>query len=314
MPRISVVTPCYRAEQTLNACVESVLRSSYSDVEVLIVDDESDDDSPLVAHRLASKDNRVKLFKIPHGGACAARNHGVAQASGEFIQFLDADDLIEREKLKDSIAAFDQNRSLKCVYTDGQVLLPNGAKKPFSAGHEAIKSAAAGKPRFFTFSLNTAQPLWHRSVAEDNLWDSTLYCWQEAEFHFRALTGLNGSDTVKHVPVTGMSLERRNHAGISARYWSFNYIEGQMRAVNKIYDYARARGIDTADMAAQMRWCRGQFVVRAIVGGDERAYDLAVREYQKHWRDDRRFPVLPPFWSVRLLYLVYRRLKIAGKT
>ena len=101
-PKVSVIIPAYNAMRFLPQTVESVLEQTFQDFEVLIVDDGSKDDTAIWA--AAHDDPRVKLVSQPNGGAAAARNTGIANAAGEYVAFLDADDLWQATKLAKQVA------------------------------------------------------------------------------------------------------------------------------------------------------------------------------------------------------------------
>ena len=90
---ISVITPVYQGETLLPRCVESVLRQTFSDWELLLVDDASTDATPVLCERYAAQDDRVRVLRQPENrGVSEARNRGLREARGEYVAFLDADD------------------------------------------------------------------------------------------------------------------------------------------------------------------------------------------------------------------------------
>lgn len=91
-PEFSIIVPVYNAEKYLDECVHSVLRQSYGDFELLLVDDGSLDSSPAMCDRFSSSDSRIKAIHTENGGASKARNTGLDYASGAYIIFLDSDD------------------------------------------------------------------------------------------------------------------------------------------------------------------------------------------------------------------------------
>ena len=95
MPSISVIVPVYQAEKFLRDCVESVRRQTFSDWELLLVDDGSHDGSAEVCDALARQDARIRVFHQPNGGPAHARNTGLDNACGDYIGIVDSDDLIE---------------------------------------------------------------------------------------------------------------------------------------------------------------------------------------------------------------------------
>lgn len=92
--KISVIVPIYNAEQFLNRSVGSIQKQSYQNLEIILVNDGSTDNSQIVCEELAKKDNRIKVINQPNGGLSNARNTGLNVATGDYIGFVDADDYI----------------------------------------------------------------------------------------------------------------------------------------------------------------------------------------------------------------------------
>ena len=101
---ITVVIPAYNAAATLDQTLESVRSQSYRNIEILIVDDGSRDETPSIVTRHAAADDRVRLISQANGGVAAARNRGIAEARGKLIAPIDADDLWASTKLEKQIA------------------------------------------------------------------------------------------------------------------------------------------------------------------------------------------------------------------
>lgn len=92
--KISVIVPVYNAEKYLRRCVGSILAQTFTDFELLLVDDGSTDASGAICDEYASADARVRVFHKPNGGVSSARNLGLDNARGEWIAFADADDYL----------------------------------------------------------------------------------------------------------------------------------------------------------------------------------------------------------------------------
>lgn len=101
---VSVVMPAWNAAGTIGESIGSVLRQSYADWELIVVDDGSTDTTPAVVASFT--DTRIRLFSQPNAGVAAARNRGIGESSGEYVAFLDADDLWLADKLDAQAAAF----------------------------------------------------------------------------------------------------------------------------------------------------------------------------------------------------------------
>src|SRR6185295_252898 len=94
-PLATIIIPAYNYGHFIAQSIESVQAQTYSNWECIIVDDGSTDDTANVVRKFTEQDERVKFFKQRNQGLAAARNTGIANSSGEYVQFLDADDLIE---------------------------------------------------------------------------------------------------------------------------------------------------------------------------------------------------------------------------
>lgn len=99
MPEISVIVPVYRAESFLRKCTESILSQTFSDLELLLVDDGSPDGSGALCDAIAREDSRVRVFHKENGGVSSARNLGLEEARGRYIAFADADDWLPPDGL-----------------------------------------------------------------------------------------------------------------------------------------------------------------------------------------------------------------------
>jgi glycosyltransferase involved in cell wall biosynthesis len=116
---VSVIVPCFNYARYLDQCIDSVIRQSHQRWECIIVDDGSTDETADVCTRLAKMDSRVTFVRQNNRGLGAARNAGVRQANGEFVQLLDADDLLEPEKLKVQVAFLGAHPDTDVVLGEG---------------------------------------------------------------------------------------------------------------------------------------------------------------------------------------------------
>ena len=100
MKKFSVVVPCYNVERYLQLCIESLSKQTLSDIEIILVDDGSPDNSGKICDEWAEKDDRIKVIHKANGGVSAARNDGMEIASGEYIIFCDSDDWLPENALE----------------------------------------------------------------------------------------------------------------------------------------------------------------------------------------------------------------------
>lgn len=236
-PQVSVIVPCFNARATIGRCIESVISSS-SDiaVEMVLVDDGSSDDTASVVRDYV-QEGRVKiaLFSTKHSGANAARNLGLLNAKGRYVQFLDADDCVRRSKFTKSIKLFESSDDIKVVYSNGVVRNLSNECGDFAASHENISAIVERRFYKFLFSMNTVMPLWRKDFLLDNelLWDENQPCWQESEFYFRVLLKLRRMEEVRHIdePLFERYVSAGSIGSANTKCW---YLEGKARAVNSI--------------------------------------------------------------------------------
>ena len=92
---ISVIVPVYNVASYLPQCMESILNQDYEDLQVLLIDDGSTDDSGAICDRFAARDSRIQVIHQKNGGAASAKNAGLRAASGKYLSFVDSDDYLE---------------------------------------------------------------------------------------------------------------------------------------------------------------------------------------------------------------------------
>ncbi|MDE7274150.1 MAG: glycosyltransferase [Lachnospiraceae bacterium] len=124
--KISVVIPLYNGEQYIETAVNSILRSDYTNMEVLIVDDGSTDRSYPICERLRQTDDRIVICRKENGGVVSARNYGVSMAAGEYLCFCDQDDILDRKCYAKQIERIESDQSDICIcgvgrYTEGRI-------------------------------------------------------------------------------------------------------------------------------------------------------------------------------------------------
>ena len=109
---ISVIVPVYKADKYLHRCIDSILAQSYTDFELLLIDDGSPDNCGQICDEYAEKDSRVRVFHKENGGVTAARADAVKQSVGDFITFVDSDDRIPCDSLKFLHAAMNEDTDI----------------------------------------------------------------------------------------------------------------------------------------------------------------------------------------------------------
>lgn len=126
---ISVVVPCYNYGHLIADTIRSVQQQTYTDWEMIIVDDGSTDNTAEIVHEFINQDKRIQFYQQQNAGPSAARNFALKQAKGEYIQFLDADDCIEERKLEIQLSVFQNRHEADIVYGSVRYFRKNPADK-----------------------------------------------------------------------------------------------------------------------------------------------------------------------------------------
>lgn len=128
-PKISIIVPVYNIEQYLNQCIDSILAQTFTDFELLLIDDGSPDNSGQICDEYTSKDSRIKVIHQKNGGVISARKTGVLAAQGEWIFFVDGDDKVEIDGLRVLVKASKLDETLDIIEGSYTWFYPDGTTK-----------------------------------------------------------------------------------------------------------------------------------------------------------------------------------------
>jgi glycosyltransferase involved in cell wall biosynthesis len=230
MPHISVVIPAYNAQRTLQETVCSVQDQTFLDIEIIIINDGSTDKTWSLIQSLT--DPRIKAFSYENGGVSVARNRGIDHATGEFIAFLDADDLWTSNKLESQIEAINVNPETDVAYSWTSYF------------HESKEKSYPGNPMYFqgdvyaellkwNFLASGSNPLIRRRAIEDiGGFDPTLPPCEDWDFYLRLAAKYKFVVVLEHQVVYRQS-------STSATASKFDFIEKQcLEVLEKNYQRA----------------------------------------------------------------------------
>ena len=131
-PKISIIVPVYNTEKYLRRCVDSILAQTFTDFELLLIDDGSTDRSGAICDEYAQADSRVRVFHKENGGVSSARNFGIDNARCEWISFVDSDDWISKSCLDE---LFYHSNDTDCVICGARFINRGFVSKPMSTGY-----------------------------------------------------------------------------------------------------------------------------------------------------------------------------------
>ena len=183
MALISVIIPAYNAQSTIQETIESVLEQTFTDFELIVVNDGSQDSTLEIISSI--QDSRIKVFSYDNAGASAGRNRGFAQSQGKFIAFLDADDLWTKDKLESQLVALQNNPQADIAYSWSDCIDENSQ---FLRRGGYAKASGNIYPQLLLLDIleNGSNPLIHRQAIIDvNGFDESLAAGQDWDFYLR---------------------------------------------------------------------------------------------------------------------------------
>ncbi|MGP3560189.1 glycosyltransferase family 2 protein [Geobacillus sp. BK01] len=133
LPKVSIIIPAYNVGNYIERCLTSIVNQSLKDIEIIVVNDGSNDNTLEVTRKFADIDNRIKVINSENKGVSAARNSGLLQSTGKYIYQIDADDWIEQNALEEMYEAAENNRA-DIVITNAYIDYDNGTLLPFIDG------------------------------------------------------------------------------------------------------------------------------------------------------------------------------------
>ncbi len=182
MPTISIIIPAYNAESTILKTIESVQQQSFLDFELIIINDGSTDHT---LELIDIQDPRIKIFSYENGGVSIARNRGIAHANGDFIAFLDADDLWTPDKLEMQFAALIKHPEAGVAYS-WTCFLDEEGETLYTGNSVFFEGNVYAKLLLWNFLYNGSNPLIRRQALESvGGFDSTLTHGEDWEFYLR---------------------------------------------------------------------------------------------------------------------------------
>ena len=184
--KISIIVPVYNVENYLERCVESILKQTYTNFELLLINDGSTDQSGELCDQLVSKNGNIKVFHLKNAGVSNARNVGIQNSTGEWITFVDSDDFITNDYLETLISAVDGDDSIGFSIArlhhikNGQITeLPvfSGKEEKWSTEQTMRELLTTSKTSFFPVAK-----LFRREIISDFTFNTDYHLAEDALF------------------------------------------------------------------------------------------------------------------------------------
>ncbi len=275
---LSIVVPCYQVEDFLDECLVSLRFQLYREIEIIVVDDGSPDRSGDIARRHARRDLRVRLVTRENGGLSAARNTGIEHARGEFLTFVDSDDVVTPEAYVSAIDALQESGSdfvVSCYdRLEGKKRVPAGTW--IRAAH-ARRRLGVTLDTFPDAMVNAVA--WSKTYRRE-FWDRAGLRFPEGKIYedqpvsAAAFAQATAFDVVPDVSVSWRI--RNDRSSISQSAWSTRNLEAHNDSVAASFEALRAAGKDRAIQirALQLISFNMPFFTRHLVKGGPQFWEL----------------------------------------
>lgn len=194
-PLVSIIIPVYNSEKYIRDTLQSCIEQSYTNLEIIVVNDGSQDRSEEIIESL--RDNRIRYFKIPNSGPCVARNFGIRMATGDLFQFLDADDILHRDKLKLQVERYERYGE-EYVYSGvmGNIIgTQKQLEKGFDFYYTNLEVPEYFRRMFANFGKYYTTGMWlvsRKLVEETGEWDSQVLLNNDGEYFARLILNSDG--------------------------------------------------------------------------------------------------------------------------
>ena len=232
---VSVIVPIYNVEKYLNKCIESIINQTYKNLEIILIDDGSTDKSGKICDRFEKKDNRIKVIHQKNAGVSSARNTGIDSADGLWIAFIDSDDWVEENYIKNLIE--NTSKDVDVVQCGYYRIVEEKKEQINCAGKLEIKNA----DEFLNGCLNpqTAYGLCHmkiirKSIINDIRFNEKIVVCEDALFNIQISRNMKYFKMIKQ-PLYNYRINRDS----VVRRYDENYPEKYKKALKVIGDYLR---------------------------------------------------------------------------
>ncbi len=173
---VSVVVPAFNSQQTLEGCVQSILTQSFRDLEVIIVDDGSTDDTPAISDGLQKADARVVVIHKENGGVSKARNMGIQHTHGKYLMFVDSDDYLKPGIVENAVAGAEANHADLLLFGFDYHMVDSGEVKENAITEDFFEDARRFFERWFVPLLDREllNPPWNKLILRSLITENGL--------------------------------------------------------------------------------------------------------------------------------------------
>lgn len=214
---ISVIVPVFNVQEYIDCCVKSIVNQTYRELEIILVDDGSNDDSPILCDQWALIDSRIKVIHKTNGGLSDARNAGLAEATGKLIGFVDSDDWIAPEMYERLHAAIYKDGSDISACSVEMVWPDNDIRKMLTVRRNRTLNRNEAQKALLNETL-LKQPVWYKLYKREVIGNILFEKGKYHEDVFWSYQVIGGAKSVSLIDYTGYFYRQRNSSIMGASY------------------------------------------------------------------------------------------------
>lgn len=283
--KISIIVPIYNSENDLDQCIESIANQTYKNLEIILINDGSKDDSINICKKWESKDNRIVLIDKQNEGVAKARNDGLKIATGDYIGFVDHDDFIEPTMYEKMLKDMQEHNAdiVMCsstgIYEDGTITKSYPNYKSFEIDKENVIKRMQNYEKIFCSSVWSK--LYKKNIIEDLKFHTEIILGDDYYFNGIAYTKINKF----YYSESSLYNYRIREGSISRRKVDKHFFDKYFVA-DKLSDYYEKNNIGKSEDFDEMRFGISYEILYGlyVYGGDKET----IKEWKKIFKSNSK--------------------------
>ena len=235
---ISVIMPAYNSERYISEAIESVINQSYKNFELIIVDDGSTDRTPEIIDKYAETDLRIKVFHRENEGVSSARNFALQNICGEYVTFIDSDDMYHTDRLKIMYSVFEQNPECDSVFVDfkefkGDISINEtvGLGKTELIDKDILKNVISDTKKHFVCNAMLKSEIAKKEKFAPLRFAEDFCYFRDCARHFKQIAALG--EVLYYY-------RRDNENAMTGHFFTEKYVPDYMKLVYNIYTFCKS--------------------------------------------------------------------------
>lgn len=279
---ISVIVPVYNVEKYLDNCVESIVNQTYKDLEIILVDDGSPDNCPVMCDEWAKKDDRIKVIHKENGGVSSARNIGLDNVTGEYIGFVDSDDYLKSnmyELLIENLTATNSDISVCSTFLvdeNNNIKADNIFESQVLNQEEAVK--------FLSYKMNNS--LWNKLFKKDMFKGCRFDEGHTfGEDHLILLQVLKNVNRVSFISDSLYYYVQRSNSTTGSKFSKRSFDQVYMK--DALYNYVKENYLYVSEYYRKLSFTARENMCRKIIlSNSDEEFAKELDEYKKYMKKE----------------------------